>query len=115
VQYLNPAAELLTGWSDEEAMGQPLDVVCRVVDEISGASLLTSVDHALREAAGGVPAREALLVPRKGDPVLVDTVTAPIYDERQRMLGMVVALRDVSQEREHAADLNFRASHDALT
>ncbi|MDE3011223.1 MAG: EAL domain-containing protein [Pseudomonadota bacterium] len=115
VQYLNPAAEKLTGWSDRDALGQALGVVCKVVDEVSHAPLLTSLDQALRETAGGLPAREAVLITRDDRKILVDAVTAPIYDERQRLLGMVVALRDVSQEREHQADLNFRASHDALT
>jgi PAS domain S-box-containing protein len=35
VTFLNPVAESLTGWTSEEAVGQPIDSVFRIINEES--------------------------------------------------------------------------------
>ena len=115
VQYLNPAAEALTGWTEDEAREHPLGQVCMVVDESSGLPMLRDIDAALRNNRLGTTERNTVLEPRRGIPIDVSGVIAAIHDEQMQVRGLVVALHDVSQERRHHEELSQRASHDALT
>ncbi|MFT3804423.1 MAG: EAL domain-containing protein [Burkholderiaceae bacterium] len=115
ILYLNPAAEQLTGWSNAEALGQPIDLVARFAD----ADGLTSVSHALtRMLDAGCPmevATEAVLVNRNGSRVPIDELAAPIRDGEDRLIGSVLVLRDATAERALTERLRYQASHDALT
>ena len=52
VDYLNPVAERLTGWSMDEACGQPVAAIFSVVDEVTGKPIPSAVDRCL--AAPGI-------------------------------------------------------------
>src|SRR6185503_16750577 len=66
IEYLNPTAEKLTGWTQEEAQGQELAAVLRIVDARSRRSLRDAVARALRERRNHEPAGERLLLARDG-------------------------------------------------
>ncbi|CAG2148437.1 hypothetical protein LMG31506_03824 [Cupriavidus yeoncheonensis] len=112
IESLNPAAEALTGWSEAEARGRPLEQVCALCEEGSQAPLRKLVALALQQRWPGVT---ALLAGRGGRTVAVKPSVALIRDRAAQAIGVVVVLHDVSQEREHAARLAHEASHDALT
>jgi diguanylate cyclase (GGDEF)-like protein/PAS domain S-box-containing protein len=112
IESLNPAAEALTGWSEAEACGRPLEQVCALCEEGSQAPLRKLVALALQQRWPGVT---ALLTGRGGRTVAVKPSVALIRDRAAQASGVVVVLHDVSQEREHAARLAHEASHDALT
>ncbi len=112
VESLNPAAEALTGWREEEARGHLLQQVCELCEEGSQAPLRNLVALALQQRWPGMT---ALLIARGGRSVAVKSSVALIRDRAAQAIGVVVVLHDVSQEREHAARLAHEASHDALT
>ena len=49
VRQMNPVAEHLTGWAEEEAAGQPLDEVFHVINEETRARVESPVWHVLKE------------------------------------------------------------------
>jgi two-component system sensor histidine kinase/response regulator len=49
VDYLNPMAEQLTGWLNEEARGLPIPAICHLVDEVSGNVIDNPVATSLSE------------------------------------------------------------------
>ena len=49
ITFLNPVAELLTGWKTEEAIGQPVSCVFRMVNEQTGQPMEEAVARVLRE------------------------------------------------------------------
>lgn len=113
VEYLNPAAERLTGWAAEAARGQDVARVVRLLD--AGAQ----GEHPVRRclAAGEVlRLDEALQVDAPHGPTAsVAATLAPIPDADGAGSGCVLVLRDVSEQRELARRLAYQASHDALT
>jgi PAS domain S-box-containing protein len=111
ITLLNGVAQRLTGWSEEEARGQPLATVLRVVDEATREPVVDLVAEVLRSGgAVGLQSR-ALLMRRDGTAEPIDDSAAPIRDEAGAVLGVVVAFRDVGEKR-RVDDLRRQALED---
>jgi diguanylate cyclase (GGDEF)-like protein/PAS domain S-box-containing protein len=115
VDYLNAAAVQMTGWTLSEAVGQPLPVVLRLVDANGVEPMPGVLQHLLRGGSPAASRREAQLVRRDGTRLALHESLAPIHGAHGEVLGVVAALRDVSQERAMAAQLRHQATHDGLT
>lgn len=114
IMYMNAAAEWLTGWSQSEAKGHALAEVLQVRGE-SGMSVLPDLDRIeAGEAMSGAPSG-VLLERRDGSRVPVHERAAPIRDRDGVTCGIVLMLRDITQERALASRLEHQATHDALT
>lgn len=115
VEYLNPVAESLTGWSLEDARGCPLLEVFRVMPEAEGQIVDNPVERCL--AAGRVVTLEenAVLVARDGVRRPIQDSAAPITHPSGHIEGVVLVFRDVTEERRRQREIHFQASHDALT
>jgi PAS domain S-box-containing protein len=96
VTYLNAVAESLTGWRHQEALGQPLDNVFRIVNEESRQPLDSPATRALRDNAVVGFANHTILIGKDGIERAVDDSAAPITDERGRVSGCVLIFRDIS-------------------
>ena len=99
VSYLNGVAEELTGWSTDEARGQPLDAVFRIVNESTRATVENPAIRALRTGIVVGLANHTLLIKRNGDEIPIDDSAAPIRDVDGRVSGCVLIFRDVSAQR----------------
>ena len=112
VTGLNAGAESLTGWTEANAMGQPLSNVFRIVDESTRKTVESPIAHALRE--GGVVglANHTLLLARDGREIAIADSAAPIRNSNGDVTGVVLVFRDQTEER--AAERALRASHEKL-
>ncbi len=114
VEYLNPVAERLTGWSNAEAVGRPLDEVFQIFDEADRPAA-NPVQRCLR--AGDIPGTTSpiQLRGRHGQRYDIKETTAPIRHPDGRLSGAVLVFHDVSESRRQARQLEHDATHDALT
>ncbi len=115
IDYLNPVAEMLTGWRTGEARGQSLQVVCQTLDESTRKALPNPVEVVLREGSSIKVPANVLLLRRDGTEIAINESAAPIRDRAGAIAGVVLVLHDVRREREYATQLSYQASHDALT
>ncbi len=99
IVYLNPVAESLTGWSQHEAHGRPLEEVFRIVNEQTRRPVESPAAKALREGAVVGLANHTILLRKDGTECAIDDSAAPIRDERGRASGCVLIFRDVSGRR----------------
>ncbi len=104
VVYLNPAAEALTGWSGEEAAGQPLDAVFRIRDEESGMPAPSPALRALREGVVVGLANHTVLVRKDGSECPIDDSAAPIRDQSGEVSGCVLVFHDITERRQAERD-----------
>jgi len=115
VEYLNPVAEKLTGWSSHEAVGRWVEEVFRVVEEGSGKEAESMIAATL---AGQVNPRSqkvlSLLHRSKGE-TPIEYSSAPIRDREGAILGVVLVFHDVSTTRKLTQMLSWQANHDPLT
>ncbi|HET7864271.1 MAG TPA: EAL domain-containing protein [Burkholderiaceae bacterium] len=114
VAAMNRAAETLTGWSSEEALGQPFAAVFALCAEKSGAALADPVLGAM-EKGEVVSTSGAALRSRQGGLTPIDHSAAPIHTGEGRIDGAVLVFRNVAAERRAAQELEWRATHDAMT
>src|SRR5262245_1791670 len=99
VTDMNGVSEDLTGWTLAEAVGQPLDMVFRIVNEETRRSVENPAMRALHEGAVAGLANHTLLVHVDGSERPIDDSAAPIRDAEGRVAGCVLIFRDVSARR----------------
>ncbi|UXI68764.1 EAL domain-containing protein [Tahibacter amnicola] len=115
VEYLNPVAESLTGWTNAQARGLPLAMVCDIDDEATGSGVRDPVEAVLRERGTVALGTKLLLRRRNGGTTPIDETATPIRDRDGEIDGVVLVFRDVSRERQYSETLSYQASHDLLT
>jgi len=116
VTYMNNAAEHLTLWSEAEAQGQLLSTVLELRPESSAHSAApTDIVRILSGEGRSAPTTGVQLTRRDGSVVPIQERVAPIRDASDAVTGVVLVLRDITQERAAAAQLHHQATHDALT
>ena len=115
IEYLNPVAEQLTGWTNAAAHGLPASQVFNIINETTGAPLDNPVEKAIKENRIVPLANHAALIKRNGKIIPIEDSAAPIRDKRNQIIGAVLVFHDVSHARAMATKLSHQASHDALT
>lgn len=115
VQFLNPVAERLTGWRAQEALGQPLNLVFRIIEETTRQPIVDIVQRCLTAEKPFALSPNTLLLNRDAQEIAVEDSAAPIRDADGKVLGVVLVFHDVSHARKMALQLSWQASHDALT
>ena len=99
VQFMNRIAESLTGWRLEEAGGQRLDEVFRIISELTRKPLESPVSRALRSGTVVDLENHALLLEKDGTERSIDDSASPIRDTSGNVIGAVLIFRDVSRRR----------------
>lgn len=115
ISYLNPVAETMTGWTNEEAAGLPLITVFDIVNEITGEVALNPVEQVLRSQRAAGLAENTMLVQRGGTHIPIEDSASPILNTAGDIIGVVLVFHDVTQARIMAAEMTFQAKHDSLT
>ena len=115
ITYLNPAAERLTGWSAQAALGKHFQQVLKVVDCGSGEALASAAARCLELGRAVGVATRGRMVTREGRLLDVEDSATPILAATGAVVGAVTVFRDVSHERKLAEELSWQATHDPLT
>ncbi len=116
INFLNPAAEQLTGSTAATATGKLLEEIVSLVDETDRRLLSDPVRQALTSGAPVNLSRRALLLSRgDGSERAIELSASPIKSSAQELIGAVVLLHDVTELRGLARQMSYQATHDALT
>jgi PAS domain S-box-containing protein len=99
VTFLNSVAEVLTGWTQVEAAGRPMEEVFRIINEQTRLLAENPVGRVLREGVVVGLANHTLLIARDGTETPIDDSAAPIRDDEGRVAGVVLVFRDVAERR----------------
>ena len=99
VVFLNGEAETLTGWKSDDAKGKPLARVFRIVSEETRQPVENPAARALRDGMVVGPGNHSLLIGRDGAERPIDDCAAPIRDLDDRVAGVVLVFRDVTEDR----------------
>jgi PAS domain S-box-containing protein len=98
VRFLNTVAERLTGWTQPEALGEPVTEIFEIVDR-DRRPVANPALEALAQGRNATLAENTVLVARDGRECLVDDSAAPIRDVSGSVAGAVLVFRDVTDRR----------------
>ena len=99
IVILNREAERLTGWTQQEAIGQSLTNVFRIINEYTRESVTNPVVKVIAEGHVVGLANHTVLISRDGTERSIADSGAPIFDRESRIVGAVLVFRDVENER----------------
>jgi diguanylate cyclase (GGDEF)-like protein/PAS domain S-box-containing protein len=115
VSFLNPVAEELTGWSQEEAAGRPATEVMRILDDDSLEAIPNPMDLAMVENSTMNLPPNCHLIRRDGEATPIEDSVSPIHDRSGQPVGAVIVFRDVTAARALTRQITHSAQHDFLT
>jgi PAS domain S-box-containing protein len=99
VRMMNPVAERLTGYPENEARGLPSDQVFHIVNEQTRGEVESPIRRVLREGQVVGLANHTVLVARTGQDVPIDDSGAPIRGRDGSVEGVVLVFRDVTERK----------------
>ncbi|MFZ2052961.1 MAG: PAS domain S-box protein [Candidatus Aminicenantales bacterium] len=100
VELMNPVAEKLTGWKQEQALGRPLEEAFHLVNEETRQEVENPVRRVVREGLVVGLANHSLLIARDGTEYAVADCGSPIRNEAGEISGVVLVFQDQTAERE---------------
>ena len=115
VTELNPAAETLTGWTSEEAIGRKLGDVFQIIDSVTRQPVQDLLVTVANPESSVLVLANRLLIRRDGSEVAIEDSAAHTRDRHGNMSGAVIVFHDVSAARAKTLELSHRAQHDFLT
>jgi PAS domain S-box-containing protein len=99
ITFLNPIAHNLTGWTEADARGRPIEEIFEIVHEKSREPVEQPVLRVIRDSAIVGLANHTILIARdRAETPIVDSAS-PIIDPVRGMIGVVMVFRDVTEER----------------
>jgi PAS domain S-box-containing protein len=115
ITFLNSVAAALTGWPAEEALGQPIGNVLKLINETSGMTADNEVLRVLKEKQVLSVANHVDLVTRDGREIAVEHSAAPILAGKGNVIGVVLVFRDVAERRQEQIETAEQAALLELT
>jgi diguanylate cyclase (GGDEF)-like protein/PAS domain S-box-containing protein len=115
VSFLNNVAERITGWTQTEAAGRPLDKTFLLVDATTREYVNPPAMEAIIENRTVRVESDCVLIRRDGQESAVEVSASPIHDQHDGVVGAVVVAHDVTEARDLSAKLARLALHDNLT
>jgi diguanylate cyclase (GGDEF)-like protein/PAS domain S-box-containing protein len=115
IDYLNIAAETITGWIREEAFGHPIGDVFKIVSGVTREPVRNTVELVLQKNEVIGLAVETVLIRRDGSETLIEDSAAPINDWDGQPSGVVIVFHDISVAHAMTKKMTHLAQHDFLT
>ncbi len=99
ITLINRVAEKLTGWSEWEALGRPLEEVYKIINEESRQHVDNPVKRVMENGTIMNLSKDTVLVDRDGREYIINDSGAPILDSEKRIIGVVLVFRDIAENR----------------
>jgi diguanylate cyclase (GGDEF)-like protein/PAS domain S-box-containing protein len=115
IEFINPIAESLTGWQQEQAQSQPIDKVFKIVYADSHKPAVSPIYRCIAKNKIVALEEDILLISRSGDEYFIQISVAPIHDITGKVQGVVLVFSNVTQARKLNQELAYQATHDPLT
>lgn len=115
ILIMNKVAEDLTGWSNLEARGKPLERVLDIINEETGEKFESAALRMSCPREDEYTADNAVLISRDGRMVPIEDSAAPVRDMEGETTGIVIVFRDCTEKRERQKEIEYLSYHDQLT
>ena len=100
VTFMNPVAETITLWKQEEVLGQELSQFFHTINETTRETVENPIKLALTQGLTVGLANHTLLITKDGREIPISDSAAPIRNEAGTILGAVLVFYDVTEQRQ---------------
>jgi|LSQX01.1.fsa_nt_gb diguanylate cyclase (GGDEF)-like protein/PAS domain S-box-containing protein len=116
IEMLNKAAEKLTGWSYQEAVGRPYQEVFKIAHELPEKKVADPIAAALYTNQVQQLESRAVLTSKEGRKYFIEDSAAPIIDDSDgHTIGVVLVFKDVTEKEVQRRQIEYLSFHDSLT
>ncbi|KYK37262.1 MAG: hypothetical protein AYK18_10460 [Theionarchaea archaeon DG-70] len=112
ITFMNPVAEELTGWTQKEALEKPLSSIVAMVSEELNEPVGNPVDKVLQEDVV-VGLATHILIAKNGRKIAISDSAAPIKDETETTIGVVLVFRDITELKQTEETLKWELTVNA--
>ncbi|MHA1342804.1 MAG: PAS domain S-box protein, partial [Promethearchaeota archaeon] len=99
IRFMNPIAEILTGWMQNESIGKPLEEIFKIINEDTRSSVENPVSRVIREGIVVGLANHTVLIAKDGKEIPIADSGAPIKDDSGNIIGIVLIFRDITEQK----------------
>ena len=114
IVVINPQAQKLLGYTEEEAMGKYLLDIAKIYVDEQRNGLASSMESLIQQTEETFISN-ATLLNRIGKTVMIELSIAPIKDYQYINEGVVMVFRDISDKVRKQKEIEFLSYHDFLT
>ncbi len=107
ITNINEAAEIMTGWTSSEAVGNPIQEAFRIMNAENRETADNPVFRSLAEGENIELANHTVLIGKDGTERQIAYSSAPIRDKSDTIIGAVLVFRNVTEEYRQKQELNI--------
>jgi diguanylate cyclase (GGDEF)-like protein/PAS domain S-box-containing protein/putative nucleotidyltransferase with HDIG domain len=115
VEVLNHVAEKLTGWSNTEAFGRHYKDIFVLSHEQQGRTINDPIAEVFATDSTQELGNHAVLTSKNGTKYYLEDSAAPIKDDNNTTVGVVLVFRDVTDKKAQRKKIEYLSFHDSLT
>ncbi len=115
VEYLNLAAETMTGWLRGEASGKPIGKIMQIIDGKTRRAIRNPIELALKLNKPMALKAGTIMIRRDGREVAIEDSASPIHNSAGKVMGAVIVFHDITAARALSMKMEHLAQHDFLT
>lgn len=115
IDYLNVAAENITGWLREEAHGRLIGEVMPIINGITREPQQNPVERVLKQDKPMMLTAGTILIRHDGIEAVIEDSASPIHDSSGRIVGAVIVFHDITAVKEISVKMAHMVQHDFLT
>ncbi len=104
IVLLNKVAEVITGYSQKEALGRPLGEIFHIIDKKTREHYNDPLEKVMAAGKRGLP-NQTVLIGRDGIEKILSVSGAPIMDRDSQTIGAVLVFRDITKQRRMEEEL----------
>ncbi|VAW60711.1 diguanylate cyclase/phosphodiesterase (GGDEF & EAL domains) with PAS/PAC sensor(s) [hydrothermal vent metagenome] len=98
ITRMNPVAEKLTGWTFDQAKGKSVKSIFSIIDASTLEPIENPVEKVIASGETVYLSNHTTLISRNGERYQIADSAAPIKDEEDKILGMVLIFNDVTKQ-----------------
>ena len=98
ITLINKIAEILTGWSSQEAIGKSIFDVFKIIDEKTRESKQELISTVLKLGGFLIVEKDMVLIMKDGTERPITDSIAPIRDRESKIIGVVVVFREFTEQ-----------------
>lgn len=107
IKFLNKIAEQITEWKFNDALNKPLEEIFKIINEETREKVENPVKKVLETGKIIGLANHTILITKSGREIPIADSGAPILDENNEIIGVVLVFRNQSEEREYQKEILY--------